>query len=131
MWKLDKEDNFIHNRKTVKFLGINLTKGGVHWKLYNFRIVHWKLYDEKVEEDKQVKESPCSWIGSTNIIQVFIISKGIYRFYAIPFKIPMEIFIEIIYIANFVCNFKRPQLAKAILRKKSKTGSIRHPNLKL
>ena len=36
-----------------------------------------------------------------------------------------------IYIINFVCNLKRPQLAKAILRKKNKTGSIRHPNLKL
>ena len=124
MWKLNKEDNFIHNRKTVKILGINLTKGGD-------RIVHWKLYDEKIEEDKQVKESPCSWIRSTNITQVFIISKGIYRFYAIPFRIPMEIFTEIIYIVNFLCNFKRPEIAKAILRKKSKTGSIRHPNLKL
>ena len=25
---LSKEDNFTHNSKTVKFLGINLTKGG-------------------------------------------------------------------------------------------------------
>ena len=85
---LNKEDNFTHDSKTVKFLGINLTKGGD-------RIVHWKLYDENIEEDKQVKESPCSCIGSINIIKVFIISKGIYRFYAIPIRIPMEIFTEI------------------------------------
>ena len=88
MWNLNKEDNFTHDSKTVKFLGINLTKGGD-------RIVYWKLYDEKIEEDKQVKESPCSYIGSINIIKVFIISKGIYRFYAIPIRIPMEIFTEI------------------------------------
>lgn len=57
MWNLNKENNFTHDSKTVKFLGINLTKRGD-------RIVHWKLYYEKIEEDKQVKESPCSWIGA-------------------------------------------------------------------
>ena len=61
-----------------------------------------------------------------------ILPKVVYRFNVVPIKLPMTLFTELEkYTLNFIWNQKGVHIAKIILSKKSKAGSIMLPDFKL
>ena len=118
--------------KRIKYLGIQLTRHAKDLFKENYKPLLKEI------RCKQVEKHSMLMIESINIVKMAMLPKEMYRFDAIPIKLPLTCFTELeknyfkFYMEpNKQTNKQPAHMTKIILSKKNKAGDITLPDFKL
>jgi hypothetical protein len=112
---------------SIKYLGITLTK-----QVKDVYDNNFKFLKKDIEDLSKWRHRLCSWIGKINIVKMAILSKAIYKFNAIPIKIPTQFSKDMgRTILKSIWKGKETKIVKTILNNKRRAGRITISDLKL
>ena len=82
---------------------------------------------EIIDDTNRWRDTLCSWIGRINIVKMTIVPKAIYRFNAIPVKLPMAFFFTELEHRNLKIHLETQKNlnSQSNLEKKNRIGGIR------